>query len=190
MPDKLSPEQRHKNMAAIKGKNTKPEMLVRRYLWKHGFRYRLNHGRLPGRPDVVMKKYKTCIFVNGCFWHGHEIEVESSTGAKSIQLCRFFKMPKTNTEFWETKIKRNRVRDLKVQHEIARLGWHCITIWECQLKPSVMEETLKSLVFTLNSIYLNNLGVKRYEFEREEYLQVADDGTDNSDSVIYSRPDL
>ena len=99
-------------------------------------------------------------------------------------------MPKTNTEFWETKIKRNRERDLKVQHEIARLGWHCLTIWECQLKPSVMEETLKSLVFTLNSIYLNNLGVKRYEFEREEYLQVADDGTDNSDSVIYSRPDL
>ena len=102
MTDKLTPIQRHKNMAAIKSKDTKPEMVVRRYLWEHGFRYRLNHPRLPGKPDIVMRKYRTCIFVNGCFWHGHE-------------GCRYYTIPKTNTEFWVNKVKRNKERDLKVR---------------------------------------------------------------------------
>ena len=117
MPDKLTPIQRHKNMAAIKSKDTKPEMVVRHWLWGHGFRYRLNHPRLPGKPDIVMRKYRTCIFVNGCFWHGHE-------------ECRYYTIPKTNTEFWVNKVKRNKERDLKVQHELAAMGWHSITIWE------------------------------------------------------------
>ena len=86
MSDHLTIEQRHKNMAAVKSKDTKPEMVVRKYLWSRGFRYRVNNPRLPGHPDIVLRKYRTCIFVNGCFWHGHE-------------GCKYFRMPKTNTEF-------------------------------------------------------------------------------------------
>lgn len=154
--------QRHANMAAIHGKDTKPEMVVRRYLWGHGFRYRLNHPRLPGKPDIVMRKYRTCIFVNGCFWHGHE-------------GCRYYTIPKTNTEFWVNKVKRNRERDLKVQHELAAMGWHCITIWECELKPTKREETLKSLAYTLNKIFLQDRTIKRYDIPTEEPMMAAED---------------
>ena len=160
--DKLSPQQRHNNMAAIHGKDTKPEMVVRRYLWGHGYRYRLNHPRLPGKPDIVMRKYRTCIFVNGCFWHGHE-------------GCRYYTMPKTNTEFWVNKVKRNKERDVKVQHELAAMGWHCITIWECELKPKVREKTLESLAYTLNKIFLQDRTVKRYEILEEEPMIAAED---------------
>ena len=96
--DKLSPEQRHKNMSAIRSKDTKPEMIVRKWLWGRGFRYRLNSPKLPGHPDLVLRKYRTCIFVNGCFWHGHE------------RCCR---IPKTNREFWVAKIRRNQERDIE-----------------------------------------------------------------------------
>lgn len=145
--DKLSPQQRHNNMTAIHGKDTKPEMVVRRWLWGRGFRYRLNHPRLPGKPDIVMRKYRTCIFVNGCFWHGHE-------------GCRYYTIPKTNTEFWENKIKQNRERDQKVQRELASMGWHSIVVWECELKPAKREETLKSLAYTLNKIFLQDRTVR------------------------------
>ena len=141
--DKLSAEQRHKNMAAIHSANTKPEIIVRKYLFSRGFRYRLNHKRLPGHPDIVLRKYRTCIFVNGCFWHGHE-------------GCRYFKMPKSNTEFWTAKVARNRERDKRVQRELAGMGWHCITVWECELKPEVRERTLESLEYTLNRIFLED----------------------------------
>ena len=154
--------QRHANMAAIHGKDTKPEMVVRRYLWGHGFRYRLNHPRLPGKPDIVMRKYRTCIFVNGCFWHGHE-------------GCRYYTIPKTNTEFWVSKVKRNKKRDLKVQHELAAMGWHSITIWECELKPKVREKTLESLAFTFNKIFLQDRTIKRYEIPEEEPMMAAED---------------
>ena len=154
--------QRHANMAAIKSKDTKPEMVVRQYLWGHGFRYRLNHPRLPGKPDIVMRKYRTCIFVNGCFWHGHE-------------GCRYYTIPKTNTEFWVNKVKRNKERDVKVQHELAAMGWHCITIWECELKPKVREKTLESLAYTLNKIFLQDRTVKRYEILEEEPMMAAED---------------
>ena len=160
--DKLSPQQRHNNMAAIHGKDTKPEMVVRRWLWGRGFRYRLNHPRLPGKPDIVMRKYRTCIFVNGCFWHGHE-------------GCRYYTIPKTNTEFWVNKVKRNKERDVKVQHELAAMGWHCITIWECELKPKVREKTLESLAYTLNKIFLQDRTVKRYEILEEEPMMAAED---------------
>lgn len=160
--DKITAEQRHRNMSAIRGKDTKPEMLVRKYLWAHGFRYRLNHGRLPGRPDLVLKKYRTCIFVNGCFWHKHE-------GYK------YFVLPKTRTEFWQNKVNRNQERDKDVQIKLAEMGWHCVTVWECELKPAVREATLRSLAFTLNSIFLDNLGVKRYEFSDEAVSRVADE---------------
>ena len=154
--------QRHANMAAIHGKDTKPEMVVRRYLWGHGFRYRLNHPRLPGKPDIVMRKYRTCIFVNGCFWHGHE-------------GCRYYTIPKTNTEFWVNKVKRNKERDLKVQHELAAMGWHSITIWECELKPVKIEDTLESLAYTLNKIFLRDRTVKQYEIPEEDPMMAAED---------------
>jgi DNA mismatch endonuclease (patch repair protein) len=141
--DVLNHIQRHKNMVAIKAKDTKPELIVRKYLWAHGFRYRLNYSRLPGHPDLVLRKYRTCIFVNGCFWHGHE-------------GCKYFVMPKTNTEFWEKKITRNKQRDLEEQQQLAKMGWHVIVVWECELKPKKREQTLKSLAFTLNHVFLED----------------------------------
>ncbi len=162
--DSQTPEQRHKNMAAIKGKNTKPEMVVRKYLFSRGFRYRLNHPRLPGHPDLVLRKYRTVIFVNGCFWHGHD-------------GCKYFRLPKTNTEFWQTKIERNKQRDIDEQHQLAKMGWHCITVWECQLKGKEQrEKTLESLAFTLNHIYLQD-HAKRYELPEEEMMMAAEETT-------------
>jgi DNA mismatch endonuclease (patch repair protein) len=159
--DKLTPEQRHKNMTAIKGKNTKPEMLVRRYLWNRGFRYRVNNQRLPGHPDIVLRKYRTCIFVNGCFWHGHE-------------GCRYYVIPKSNTEFWIKKIRRNIERDKFAQQELAKMGWHCITIWECELKGEKREKSLESLAFTLNHIYLQDHAIK-YQIPNEDSLLAAEE---------------
>lgn len=177
MPDKLSPEQRHANMAAIHGKDTKPEMVVRKYLWKHGYRYRLNHPRLPGKPDVVMRKYRTCIFVNGCFWHGHRIHLPSEDSHSNIESSECCKIPKSNTEFWVKKIRRNQERDLKVQHELASMGWHCITVWECELKPNIREKTLESLAYTLNKIFLQDRTIHRYEAPEEQSLKAAEDTT-------------
>ena len=163
--DKLSPQQRHANMAAIRSKDTKPEMIVRRGLWKRGFRYRLNDRRLPGHPDLVLRKYRTCIFVNGCFWHGHnvalpqvkseklEVEGEGSNHIESSWCC---KIPRTNREFWVAKIRRNKERDREELRKLAEMGWHCITVWECELKPSRREDTLDSIAFTLNHIWLQD----------------------------------
>lgn len=150
MADCLTKEQRHKNMSAIRSKDTKPEILVRKFLFSRGFRYRLNHPNLPGHPDIVLKKYNTVIFVNGCFWHGHD-------------RCKYFILPKTNTEFWENKIKANKERDIKEQRELTAMGWHCITIWECQLKSSVRDMTLESLEYTLNHIFLSDKREKPYK---------------------------
>ena len=150
-------------MAAIHSKDTKPEMIVRRGLWSRGFRYRLNHKRLPGHPDLVLRKYRTCIFVNGCFWHAHLVDfppndslefiVESLENIKNSPCC---KIPKTNREFWVAKIRRNKERDKEEQKKLAAMGWHCITVWECELKPAKREETLESIAFTLNHIYLQD----------------------------------
>ncbi len=145
--------ERHTNMAAIQSKNTKPEMIVRHGLWKRGFRYRLNHKRLPGHPDLVLRKYRTCIFVNGCFWHGHFVEIKTMDSSK---CCR---IPKTNREFWVAKIRRNKERDKEEQRRLAEMGWHCITVWECELTPKKREETLESIAFTLNHIYLQDHSV-------------------------------
>ena len=141
-------------MAAIHGKDTKPEMLVRRYLWRKGFRYRLNYPRLPGRPDIVLRKYRTCIFVNGCFWHGHNVTDGDGAGMQGSECC---KIPRSNTDFWVRKIRRNRERDLAVRRKVAQMGWNAITVWECQLKSKVREQTLESLVYTLNAIFLKAL---------------------------------
>ena len=148
-------------MAAIRSKNTKPEMIVRKGLWSRGFRYRLNHKRLPGHPDLVLRKYRTCIFVNGCFWHGHNVALPQmeDVGCKMedvIENSECCKIPKTNREFWVAKIRRNKERDKEEQRKLAEMGWHCITVWECELTPKRREETLESLAFTLNHIWLQD----------------------------------
>ena len=166
--DKLSPQQRHNNMAAIHSKDTKPEMIVRRGLWKRGFRYRLNHKRLPGHPDLVLKKYRTCIFVNGCFWHGHNVALPQVNSEKGIVNSECCKIPKTNREFWVAKISRNQQRDIKEQRKLAEMGWHCITVWECELKSSKREDTLKSLTYTLNKIWLEDHAAIRKPYPNME----------------------
>lgn len=120
-------------MAAIKGKDTKPEMIVRRYLFSRGLRFRVQVRKLPGTPDIVLPKYKTVIFVNGCFWHGHE-------------GCKYFRLPKSNVEFWEEKIERNVARDVRNEAELKALGWRVIRVWECEIKTVAQrEEYLKHL---------------------------------------------
>lgn len=150
-------------MSRIRSKNTKPEILVRKFLFAHGFRYRINVKTLPGTPDIVLKKYKTVIFVNGCFWHGHE-------------GCRYAHLPKSNLEYWETKINRNKERDLQERIQLRRMGWHVIQFWECQLKPKVREENLNGLLYALNKIVLVNYKAKVYEaMEEERVLNVAEE---------------
>lgn len=166
--DTLTPQQRHKNMTSIHSKDTKPEVLVRKFLWSRGFRYRLNNPRLPGHPDIVLRKYRTCIFVNGCFWHGHD-------------GCRFFRLPKTNTVFWQKKIVRNKERDKEEQAKLAKMGWHCITVWECELKADKREKTLESLAFTLNHIFLQDHTVTYKKIEEESNLEVAAEPTNEPD---------
>ena len=162
MTDRLTPEQRHKNMASVHGKDTKPEMLVRRYLWSHGYRYRLHCAKLPGKPDIVLAKYKVCIFINGCFWHGHE-------------GCRYYTVPKSNTEFWVSKVARNRERDIEVRRKLEDMGWHCITVWECSLKPRQRETTLRTLLDALSGFYFQDHGIRLYEVcEEDVRLRVAD----------------
>ena len=133
MADVHSREVRSYNMSRIKGKDTKPEILVRRYLHKHGFRYRLHVKNLPGKPDIILPKYKTVIFVHGCFWHGHN-------------GCRYFVVPKTRTDWWLNKINGNTVNDRKKQEVLKEAGWKIIQLWECELKPGNRETTLENLV--------------------------------------------
>ena len=152
-------------MSCIKGKDTKPEMIVRRYLHTHGYRYRINVKRLPGTPDIVLRKYRTVIFINGCFWHGHE-------------GCKYFVMPKTNTEFWQKKIDRNRQRDIEKRIQLRCLGWHTIIIWGCELLPKNRLTTLQALEQTLNNIFLLNNGAKvttHYSNEEESIGMVAEE---------------
>ena len=173
--DHLTPQQRHKNMAAIHNKNTKPEMIVRRGLWKRGFRYRLNHKRLPGHPDLVLRKYRTCIFINGCFWHGHHVALpQIDNGELIIDNSECCKIPKTNREFWVAKIRRNKERDKEEQRKLADMGWHCITVWECELKTKQREQTLDSIAFTLNHIWMQDHGVKSNPYPQleEEGIQM------------------
>lgn len=125
------------NMSRIKSKDTKPEEIVRKYLFAHGFRYRKNDKRLPGTPDIVLPKYKTVIFVNGCFWHGHK-------------QCRYFVIPKSNTKFWVDKINKNIDRDATNIDKLILLGWNVITVWECELKKDKRKDTLFALQYELN----------------------------------------
>lgn len=131
MADNHTPEQRRKNMSHIRSKNTKPEENVRKYLFSRGLRYRKNVRSLPGCPDIVLKKYKTVVFVNGCFWHHHD--------------CTRFKWPSSNQEYWIPKINRNVERDNQNQKLLSEMGWRVLIVWECQLKKDKAEATLEAL---------------------------------------------
>ena len=133
MPDVMTPQQRHECMSHIRSKDTKPEQLVRQVLWHNGFRYRLHVKDLPGKPDIVLPKYRTVIFINGCFWHGHE-------------GCRYYVIPKTNTSFWLDKITSNKARDARDESALNEAGWRVVTIWECELKRHIIERTISSLI--------------------------------------------
>ena len=182
--DRLTPQQRHANMAAIRSKDTKPELIVRKGLWSRGFRFRLNDKRLPGHPDLVLRKYRTCIFVNGCFWHGHNVaEPRMSDGRclmedviESSECC---KIPRTNREFWVAKSRRNKERDKEEQRKLAEMGWHCIIVWECELKPQKQAATFDSIAYTLNHIWLQDhtaRGRKEYSLPEEESMMAAEEG--------------
>ncbi|MDR6941940.1 very short patch repair endonuclease [Mucilaginibacter pocheonensis] len=133
MADTVSSKRRSEIMSNIKGKHTKPEMIVREFLHSKGFRYRIHDKKLPGTPDIKLTKYKTVIFVNGCFWHGHE-------------NCRIYVMPKTNVDFWNGKIEKNIGRDKIIINNFEELGWNVIVLWECALKKTKRNETLNSVV--------------------------------------------
>lgn len=135
MADVHSPEKRSYNMSRIHAKGTKPEETVRKYLFSKGFRYRKNDPLLPGKPDIVLPKYKTVVFVNGCFWHRHE-------------GCKYFVWPKNNAEFWRKKIMSNVERDNRNYSELKEKGWSVVVIWECELKDR-RSETLSSVVKSL-----------------------------------------
>lgn len=148
MADVMTPEQRSRCMAAIKGKDTKPEMLVRRFLFSKGLRYRVNNRKLPSSPDIVLKKYNTVIFIDGCFWHGHE-------------GCKYYRLPKSNTDFWRHKIAMNYARDYANNIDLQLAGWHVIRIWECEVKTKAKREE------TLTRLYHEIVGAvnKSYTYE-------------------------
>lgn len=133
MSDNRTKEQRRYNMQQIKGINTKPELIVRKYLFSKGFRYRLYNKNLPGKPDMVLKKYNSIIFIHGCFWHRHK-------------NCQFSKIPQNNKAFWEDKFNKNVLRDKKHESILRKMGWNVIVIWECQLQKPKLRHTLKWLV--------------------------------------------
>lgn len=137
--DVHSKETRSYNMSMIKGKNTKPEIIVRKFLFSNGLRYRVNVKDLPGKPDIVLKKYNTIVLVNGCFWHGHED-------------CSIAHIPKSRVEWWQEKITKNKERDKLVYQQLKQLGWDLILIWECQLKKGKREETLLNLLCQIKKI--------------------------------------
>lgn len=184
MTDTMTPEQRHRCMSHIRSKATKPELLVRRWLWGHGYRYRLNVKSVPGKPDIVLRPYRTAIFVNGCFWHGHGVRMSKCGNAlmreseeprsgnnlqdpqdfasaereqenKDIPSSPCCKIPQTNRSFWLEKIRRNQERD---QHNYALLqdnGWHVIVVWECQLTAKKLEHTMREVELALNNNLLS-----------------------------------
>lgn len=170
MTNRLSPEKRSHIMSMIRSKDTKPEILVRRYLFHAGFRFRVNVRKLPGTPDIVLRKYKTAIFINGCFWHGHE-------------GCPEFRPPRTRTEWWEQKLRRNKERDERVRAQLTEMGWHTMVVWECQLKPDRRQATLEEIVRLLEKSYVESAyhvvfqsEPKAYSHDPEPASFAAEDG--------------
>lgn len=172
MPDVLTPVQRHRNMAAIHSFSTKPELKLRRALWHQGFRYRINDKNLPGRPDLVLPKFRTAIFVHGCFWHGHKD-------------CKYYTVPKTNTEFWKAKVARNQERDQEVWRKLEAKGWSVIIVWECELKKAKLEETIERVV---GAIVRNGEAYRAVQEERkiarEEYRRERRERKEREQSLL------
>ncbi len=164
MPDRLTPEQRHRCMSHIRSQGTKPELKVRQWLWRHGYRYRLCVKGVPGKPDIVMRKYRTAIFVNGCFWHGHEIEWRTENGELRVENSKCCKIPQSNREFWVTKIQRNQERDQQNYRVLQDNGWQVLVIWECQLKASLIEQTMQQVEVCLQDYYLKTLTPKAVSY--------------------------
>jgi DNA mismatch endonuclease, patch repair protein len=133
MADVHTIQQRSFNMSRIRSSNTKPELLVRHFLFAQGYRYRINVKNLPGKPDIVLPKHRTIIFVHGCFWHGHA-------------NCKYFKIPQTRTEWWTNKINTNKANDAKAIKALKKDGWKVMVVWECGLKAAKVEKTLTSLL--------------------------------------------
>lgn len=172
MADRHTKEQRSRNMAAIPSASTRPELYLRHALWHHGFRYRTNDKRLPGRPDIVLPKYRTVIFVHGCFWHGHKD-------------CKYYTVPKTNTEFWRAKIARNQERDQEVWRKLEAKGWSVIIVWECELKKAKLEETIDRVV---GAIVRNGEAYRAFQEERkiarEEYRRERRERKEREQSLL------
>ena len=157
MADVMTPEERSRCMAAVKGKDTKPEMIVRKYLFSRGLRYRVNNRNLPGSPDIVLRKYKTVVFVDGCFWHGHE-------------GCKYFRLPKSNVDFWRHKIAMNIARDYANNVDLKLAGWKVIRIWECEIKTKAKrEEALQHLYASITQSF--NIG--RYQSNEIDNESIA-----------------
>ena len=129
MADCLTSQQRHLCMSSIHSSSTKPEVKLRKELWSRGYRYRINDKRLPGSPDIVLPKYRSVVFIHGCFWHGHKD-------------CPRYVVPKTNTEFWVNKVKRNQERDEEKWRQLEAKGWFVVIVWECELKKMILDSTI------------------------------------------------
>ena len=174
MTDRLTPAQRHLVMSHIRSRNTKPEIKVRQWLWRHGYRYRLNVKSVPGKPDIVMRNYRTAIFVNGCFWHGHK-------------GCDKYRLPQTNVDFWKNKIYRNRKRDQENYRVLQENGWQVIVVWECQLTPKHIEQTMNEVELQLNEKFLalhrKHIPV-HYNTEEKQSLPMA------AETLDYGKPSV
>ena len=157
MPDSLTLQQRHLCMSNIRSKDTSPELKVRRELWRRGYRYRVNVRSLPGTPDIVLGRYRSVIFVNGCFWHGHED-------------CRKYTVPKSNVEFWKEKVARNRERDLLNNQRLESIAWGVITVWECELDKAHLPDTIDRVEAELQA---NKAKWEAYSQRRREDRQFA-----------------
>ena len=148
MPDKLTPEKRSWNMSRIKGKDTAIELKVRKYLFSRGYRFRKNDRRLPGTPDIVLPKYRTAVFINGCFWHRHIGCAKTTT-------------PKSNLDFWERKFDRTIANDRRNYAELEKQGWNVIVLWECELKKEKFATTMQRVVNELDEIWIEGLAESR-----------------------------
>ena len=185
-------------MSHIRSRNTQPELKVRRWLWNHGYRYRLCVKSVPGSPDIVMRKYRTAIFVNGCFWHGHGVKLKiengklkngegipssvvgnvqqdgrdarlaSETGNLNVENSPCCKIPNTNRDFWVNKIRRNQQRDQQNYKDLQDNGWQVLVVWECQLAPKKLEQTMLQVEILLNENLLATLHPKRLRYDQPD----------------------
>ncbi|MBR0170796.1 MAG: very short patch repair endonuclease [Bacteroidales bacterium] len=175
MTDTMTAEQRHRCMSQIHSKGTKPELKVRRWLWSHGYRYRLNVKSVPGKLDIVLRSYRTAIFVNGCFWHGHGVRMSKCGNAlmrECVENSACCKIPTTNREFWVAKIRRNQERDRENYRVLQENGWQVIVVWECQLTPKKLEHTMREVAVLLEDNILLPYRHKPVPYTTEEEGQL------------------